>query len=67
MSKQQRIVGCIYGSLHPHEDLPELLRWCAEGRLPLDDLVGTTITLDELPAAFVEPPRDGVRTVVTFA
>jgi S-(hydroxymethyl)glutathione dehydrogenase / alcohol dehydrogenase len=66
MSKQQRMIGCIYGSLHPHKDLPELLRWCAEGRLPLDDLVGTTITLDELPAAFVDPPGNGVRTVVTF-
>jgi S-(hydroxymethyl)glutathione dehydrogenase / alcohol dehydrogenase len=67
MSKQQRIIGCIYGSLHPHKDLPELVRWCAEGLLPLDHLVGTTITLDELPAAFVEPPRDGVRTIVRFA
>jgi Zn-dependent alcohol dehydrogenase len=66
MSKQQRMIGCIYGSLHPHKDLPELLRWCAEGRLPLDDLVGTTITLDELPAAFVDTPGNGVRTVVTF-
>jgi S-(hydroxymethyl)glutathione dehydrogenase / alcohol dehydrogenase len=66
MSKQQRIVGCIYGSLHPHSDLPELLRWCVDGRLPLEDLVGPRISLDELPAAFVEPPTDGVRTIVTF-
>jgi S-(hydroxymethyl)glutathione dehydrogenase/alcohol dehydrogenase len=66
MSKQQQIVGCIYGSLHPHRDLPELLRWCANGRLPLADLVGRRITLAELPAAFVEPPGDGVRTIVTF-
>jgi alcohol dehydrogenase len=66
MSKQQRIVGCIYGSLHPHADLPELLRWCTDGRLPLDDLIGRRISLDELPSAFVEPPTDGVRTMVTF-
>jgi S-(hydroxymethyl)glutathione dehydrogenase/alcohol dehydrogenase len=66
MSKQQRIVGCIYGSLHPHTDLPELLTWCADGRLPLEDLVGRRISLDELPAAFVEPSADGVRTIVTF-
>jgi S-(hydroxymethyl)glutathione dehydrogenase/alcohol dehydrogenase len=66
MSKQQRIVGCIYGSLHPHADLPELLRWCADGRLPLDDLIGRRISLEELPGAFVEPPTDGVRTMVTF-
>jgi S-(hydroxymethyl)glutathione dehydrogenase/alcohol dehydrogenase len=66
MSRQQRIVGCIYGSLHPHTDLPELLRWCAEGRLPLADLVGRRISLDELPAAFVELPTNGVRTIVIF-
>jgi S-(hydroxymethyl)glutathione dehydrogenase/alcohol dehydrogenase len=66
MSKQQRIIGCIYGSLHPHTDLPELLRWCADGRLPLEDLVGRRISLDELPAAFAEPPTDGVRTIVAF-
>lgn len=66
LSKQQRLVGCIYGSLHPHSDLPELLRWCAEGRIPLDDLVGRRISLADLPAAFVDPPRDGVRTLVVF-
>lgn len=66
LSKQQRIVGCIYGSLEPHRDLPELLRWCKDGRLPLEDLVGRRISLEELPAAFAEPPTDGVRTVVLF-
>jgi S-(hydroxymethyl)glutathione dehydrogenase/alcohol dehydrogenase len=66
LSKQQQIVGCIYGSLHPQRDLPELLRWCNDGRLPLADLVGPRISLDELPAAFVDPPSDGVRTIVVF-
>jgi S-(hydroxymethyl)glutathione dehydrogenase/alcohol dehydrogenase len=66
LSKQQRILGCIYGSLHPQSDLPELLRWCKDDRLPLDDLLGTRISLEDLPAAFVDPPRDGVRTVVVF-
>jgi S-(hydroxymethyl)glutathione dehydrogenase/alcohol dehydrogenase len=66
LSKQQRITGCIYGSLRPHVDLPALLRWCAEGTIPLGDLVGARISLDELPAAFAAPPP-GVRTVVTFA
>ena len=66
LSRQQRIVACIYGSLDPHRDLPELLRWCKDGRLPLEDLVGRRISLADLPAAFVEPPADGVRTVVVF-
>jgi S-(hydroxymethyl)glutathione dehydrogenase/alcohol dehydrogenase len=66
LSKQQRIIGCIYGSLHPQSDLPELLRWCRDGRIPLEDLVGAQISLEDLPAAFVDPPRDGVRTIVRF-
>jgi S-(hydroxymethyl)glutathione dehydrogenase/alcohol dehydrogenase len=66
LSKQQRITGCIYGSLRPHVDLPALLRWCADGTIPLADLVGARISLDELPDAFASPPP-GVRTVVTFA
>jgi S-(hydroxymethyl)glutathione dehydrogenase/alcohol dehydrogenase len=66
MSRQQRIVGCIYGSLRPHVDLPVLLRLAAQGRLPLADLVGARIGLDGLPRAFVDPPAGGVRTVVSF-
>jgi S-(hydroxymethyl)glutathione dehydrogenase/alcohol dehydrogenase len=66
LSKQQRISGCIYGSVRPHVDLPVLLRWCADGTIPLADLVGARISLDELPDAFASPPP-GVRTVVVFA
>jgi S-(hydroxymethyl)glutathione dehydrogenase/alcohol dehydrogenase len=65
MSRQQRIVGCIYGSLRPHADLPVLLDWCRDGRLRVDDLVTSRIGLEELPAAFREP-RGGVRTVVVL-
>ena len=67
LSKQQRITGCIYGSLRPHEHLPLLLRWCADGRVPVADLVGRRIALDELADAFDEPTGGGVRTVVTFS
>jgi S-(hydroxymethyl)glutathione dehydrogenase / alcohol dehydrogenase len=66
LSKQQRISGCIYGSVRPQVDLPALLRWCADGTIPLADLVGACISLDELPQAFASPPP-GVRTVVRFA
>lgn len=66
LSKQQRITGCIYGSVRPHVDLPVLLRRCADGTIPLADLVGARISLDELPEAFASPPP-GVRTVVDFA
>jgi S-(hydroxymethyl)glutathione dehydrogenase/alcohol dehydrogenase len=67
LSRQQRITGCIYGSVRPHEHLPQLLAWCADGTIPVADLIGRRVTLDELEDAFAEPPNGGVRTVVTFA
>jgi Zn-dependent alcohol dehydrogenase len=66
MSRQQRITGCIYGSVHPQEHLPQLLAWCADGTLPLSDLVGRRIVLDELEQAFDEAANGGVRTVISF-
>ena len=66
MSRQQRITGCIYGSVHPQEHLPQLLAWCADGTVPLRDLVGRRIRLDELEDAFGRPAGRGVRTVVSF-
>jgi S-(hydroxymethyl)glutathione dehydrogenase/alcohol dehydrogenase len=67
MSRQQRITGCIYGSVRPEEHLPQLLDWCADGTVPVADLVGRRIALDELEQAFDEPATGGVRTVVQFA
>jgi S-(hydroxymethyl)glutathione dehydrogenase/alcohol dehydrogenase len=65
MSRQQRIVGCIYGSVLPAADLPLLLEWCRAGLVPLEDLIGDRVTLEDLPAVF-EQPRAGVRTLVRF-
>ena len=66
LSRQQRITGCIYGSARPAEHLPLLLEWAADGTVPLADLIGRRITLDELEDAFDQPAGDGVRTVVSF-
>lgn len=66
LSKQQRITGCIYGSARPSEHLPKLLAWVAGGRIPVADLIGRRVTLDELEDAFDQPANGGVRTVVTF-
>jgi len=66
LSKQQRITGCIYGSARPHEHLPKLLDWSVDGTIPLADLIGRRVTLDELEDAFDEPANGGVRTVVSF-
>lgn len=63
---QQRITGCIYGWIRPQRDLPLLARWCAQGLVPVADLVARTIGLDELPDAF-DARQTGGRTVVRFA
>jgi S-(hydroxymethyl)glutathione dehydrogenase / alcohol dehydrogenase len=66
LSRQQRITGCIYGSVDPQKHLPQLLAWCADGTIPVADLIGRRITLDELEVAFDEPADGGVRTVIDF-
>jgi S-(hydroxymethyl)glutathione dehydrogenase / alcohol dehydrogenase len=66
MSSQHRIVGCIYGSVHPARDFPTLLEWVAVGTLPVRRQIANTIGLSELPAAFARPST-GERTVVLFA
>jgi S-(hydroxymethyl)glutathione dehydrogenase / alcohol dehydrogenase len=66
MSKQQRISGCIYGSVRPREHLAQLLAWCADGTVPVADLIGRRVSLDELEQAFDEPANGGVRTVISF-
>jgi S-(hydroxymethyl)glutathione dehydrogenase/alcohol dehydrogenase len=65
LSRQQRIVGCIYGSVRPRVDLATLLELCAEGAIPLADLVGETVLLEGVPAVFAAHPR-GVRTIIRF-
>jgi S-(hydroxymethyl)glutathione dehydrogenase / alcohol dehydrogenase len=67
MSNQQSITGCIYGSIYPHSDLPLFTEWLREGTLPLEDLIGTRLTLADLPSVFESPSPGGVRPVVSFA
>ena len=66
LRKQVQITGCIYGWTDPQEDFPRYAQWCADGTIPVDDLVTRTIALDELPGVFTEERPPGVRTVVRF-
>lgn len=63
----KRILGCSYGSANPSVTFPTLAELYLAGRLPLDELVGDRISLDEVPAAF-EAMRTGrgLRSVVVF-
>jgi S-(hydroxymethyl)glutathione dehydrogenase/alcohol dehydrogenase len=65
MSRQQRLVGCIYGSIQPPGDLVRLLQLAADGAIPLADLIGPRVTIDELSVR-LDAPTNGLRTIVAF-
>ncbi len=63
----KRVLGCNYGSSMPSVDFPKLARLYASGRLPLDRLVGRTITLDAVDGALDDLRRAaGLRTVIEY-
>ena len=67
MSKQQRILGCIYGGCHPPVDFPQFVDWYAAGQLKVDELVTEYIRLDNVVKCFTEAPApDAIRTVIRF-
>lgn len=67
MSQQQAILGCIYGNIRPHIDLPLLADWYMNGRLKLDELHSATVVLEDVPAIFADPKSmKGIRTVISF-
>lgn len=65
MSRQQKISGCIYGSVRQRYDLASLLGLAEAGAIPLTDLVGEVVAFERLPEVFRRPPA-GIRTVVRF-
>lgn len=48
----KRLIGCNMGRMRPHVDFPAYFRLYTRGRLPLDELVGTTMPLHEAAEAF---------------
>ena len=61
----KRILGCNYGSSVGELDIPMLARLYLSGRLPLDDLIGTTRPLAEAALAFDDlRAGTGLRTVL---
>lgn len=57
--------GCVYGSTDPPADIPTVLQHAAAGRLELGALVGDTVGLEGIGAAFEAMARGaGARTLV---
>ncbi|MFQ5698474.1 MAG: zinc-binding dehydrogenase [Myxococcota bacterium] len=63
--QERRIRGCVYGSAHPHRDIPRLLEWVQKGDLRLDPLVSEELPLERAAAALDALERGvGVRHVI---
>lgn len=50
--QEKSILACRYGSANPRRDVPLLARLYLEGKLLLDDLVSTTLPLEDVASAF---------------
>ena len=61
------VMGCRYGSVRPHHDIPMLVELYLAGRLKLDELVSQTYPLEAFDSA-VADMHDGklARGVLTF-
>jgi Zn-dependent alcohol dehydrogenase len=54
VQQQKVLVGSLYGSANPSLDLPRVFRLYRAGRLPLDQLLGTTYPLEAVGKAYDE-------------
>ncbi|HYM23139.1 MAG TPA: zinc-binding dehydrogenase, partial [Vicinamibacterales bacterium] len=65
--QEKQLVGSVYGSGRPSEDIPRLASWFQEGKLKLRELVARTYTLDGINDALnALASSDGARGVVTW-
>jgi Zn-dependent alcohol dehydrogenase len=64
---QRRVTGTYAGSLVPQVDIPAALALYTQGSLPLDALVTSTCTLEDVPGLFApETPVAPGRVVIKF-
>jgi len=65
--QEKNLVGSVYGSGRPLEDIPRLTRWFQEGKLKLKELVARTYGLDGVNDALnALASSDGARGVITW-
>jgi Zn-dependent alcohol dehydrogenase len=61
------IIGCRYGSISPHRDIPRIIELYRRGDVLLDELVTTTYPIEEWSNAVHELESGAVaRGVLTF-
>lgn len=52
VQQQRTIIGSLYGSANPFLDLPRIFTLYADGRLPLDQLIGQRMQLEQVNEAY---------------
>ena len=64
---EKRLIGSVYGSGQPAQDIPALVAWYQQGKLKLGELVSRTYALGEINEAFAALARaDGARGVIRW-
>src|SRR5436190_2090281 len=65
--QEKYLLGSVYGSGRPAEDIPRLAQWFQEGKLKLRELVARTYALDGINDALnALASSDGARGVITW-
>ncbi|HMD34818.1 MAG TPA: zinc-binding dehydrogenase [Vicinamibacterales bacterium] len=65
--QEKFLMGSVYGSGKPWEDIPRLARWFQEGKLKLTELVARTYALDGINEALnALASSDGARGVIKW-
>jgi S-(hydroxymethyl)glutathione dehydrogenase/alcohol dehydrogenase len=65
--QEKRLIGSVYGSGQPRQDIRQLVSLYQDGRLKLRELVARTYTLDRINDALTAlAASDGARGVVTW-
>jgi S-(hydroxymethyl)glutathione dehydrogenase/alcohol dehydrogenase len=63
---EKKLVGSLYGSADPQEDIPKILELIRSGELRLDNYVNGAFTLDEIDKAMAELKEHGGKYVIRF-
>ncbi|MDP9373668.1 MAG: zinc-binding dehydrogenase [Chloroflexota bacterium] len=67
MRTGKTLMGCNYGSIRPHYDIPRYVDLYLNGRIKLDELISRRFALDEINEAFAALERGEVaRGVIAF-
>jgi alcohol dehydrogenase len=67
VAEGRSLIGSYLGSALPARDIPRFVELWRSGRLPVESLVSSTVTLDKINAAMDHLANgEGVRQIISF-